>query len=413
MAHLAEIFLVLVALLFCSGSLAQDFTYLNLKWPGGICSGRNKCCFPCTMSDPNDFKIDFLARNFRSGSPSCNTEIFRVNSIQSYMEGLYQNWPGMKCPAETGVLAWETAWDDNGVCTGLTQYNYFLKTLTLFKSARLLEILSAKGIAPSKYWTYKQSEVVNAINEGLGARTALIHCGSNSSAIIRTVRLCADIAASRLTFGQGTTFPSNEDLIAIFDKFGELNKSETAVLGDLGCARVVFLRSSDAEKAFNSSDKISALRTVVVSYRLRYLSAPPKASEVETPVAQTHAKASMSEDGKCGTPEGLRSQTDPTLMVIKKNLESMMSTLSHSGEGDMGSQETLSPEVRENLMGEIKGLLKKTGKLKAFPSTPSVDDIYISPSIPFRPDTLILHLVSKNSVKLCLVAVGVIHQRTT
>ncbi|KAG9449922.1 hypothetical protein H6P81_009887 [Aristolochia fimbriata] len=170
-------------------------------------------------------------------------------------------------------------------------------------------------------------------------------------------------AALILTFGQGTTFPSNEDLIAIFDKFGELNKSETAVLGDLGCARVVFLRSSDAEKAFNSSDKISALRTVVVSYRLRYLCAPPKASEVETPVAQTHAKASMSEDGKCGTPEGLRSQTDPTLMVIKKNLESMMSTLSHSGEGDMGSQETLSPDVRENLMGEIKGLLKKVTKL--------------------------------------------------
>ncbi|XP_068643539.1 PWWP domain-containing protein 3-like [Aristolochia californica] len=184
-------------------------------------------------------------------------------------------------------------------------------------------------------------------------------------------------AAILLTFGQGTTFPSNEDLITIFDKFGELNKSETEVLEDLGCARVVFTRSSDAEKAFNSLDKISALRTVVVSYRLRYISAPSRASEVENNVAQNQAKASTSDDDKDGAPVGFGSLVpgsgignDPTptsspatLLVIKKNLETMMSTLTDSGDGDMGSEEKLSPEVSANLIGEISGLLKKVTKL--------------------------------------------------
>ncbi|XP_068657252.1 ribonuclease 3-like [Aristolochia californica] len=191
-------FLGLVALLSCSVSMAQDNTYLNLKWPGGMCSGKNKCCFPCTMSNPNDFKIDYLARNFRSGAPSCNTDPFFVNTVQSYISDLYENWPGLRCPVETGVLAWGTAWDDNGVCSGLNQFNYFSKTLNLFKSSRLLQLLAAKGVIPSKHWNYTQSEVLNAINGGLGLRSsALIHCGSNSSGIIRTVRLCADITASR------------------------------------------------------------------------------------------------------------------------------------------------------------------------------------------------------------------------
>ncbi|CBI34908.3 unnamed protein product, partial [Vitis vinifera] len=60
-----------------------------------------------------------------------------------------------------------------------------------------------------------------------------------------------------LSFGPGISLPSKDDLIKIFSKFGTLNESETEILYDSFCARVVFSRSSDAEEAFNGSQKAS------------------------------------------------------------------------------------------------------------------------------------------------------------
>lgn len=43
---------------------------------------------------------------------------------------------------------------------------------------------------------YKLTNVESAINEGLGARTAVLHCVSVKNSIVRNVRLCVDKTAT-------------------------------------------------------------------------------------------------------------------------------------------------------------------------------------------------------------------------
>lgn len=53
-------------------------------------------------------------------------------------------------------------------------------------------------IQPTKYRTYKLSEVERAINEGLKITTATIECGSTSSQNIKGIHLCADSTATNI-----------------------------------------------------------------------------------------------------------------------------------------------------------------------------------------------------------------------
>ncbi|XP_077244132.1 uncharacterized protein LOC143884441 [Tasmannia lanceolata] len=163
-------------------------------------------------------------------------------------------------------------------------------------------------------------------------------------------------AALLLTFAPGFAFPSKDDLIKNFRKFGVLNESETEVLNDSACARVVFARGSDAEEAFNKSEKISAFGSAVASYRLRYLSANSKALENGGNICQPSTEV----DGADAPLPSSKPVAVTPLLFIKQNLEKMMSTLAESGDKDA---EKLSPEVTANLAGEIKGLLKKVTTL--------------------------------------------------
>lgn len=146
-------------------------------------------------------------------------------------------------------------------------------------------------------------------------------------------------AALLLTFSPGSTHPSKEELIKVFGEFGKLNEADTEVLEDAACARVVFLKAADGEKAFYGSDKISVLGHSVASYRLRYLSASSATAPAAAPTSRPSAG---------GAP----------LACIKKNLESMMTTLREPGCG-----EQLKSEVRSSLSEEIGGLLKKVSNL--------------------------------------------------
>ncbi|XP_068657034.1 ribonuclease 3-like [Aristolochia californica] len=117
--------------------------------------------------------------------------------LQPILTDLQEYWPSISCPSNSGESDWESTWNDNGICTGFTQVQYFTKALALRSSADLLNLLADKGIAPSSSRSYNRTDVVNAINDGLGGtQTAVLHCGSNSSSIIRNVRLCTDSTAS-------------------------------------------------------------------------------------------------------------------------------------------------------------------------------------------------------------------------
>ncbi|KAJ4961890.1 hypothetical protein NE237_021800 [Protea cynaroides] len=88
-------------------------------------------------------------------------------------------------------------------------------------------------------------------------------------------------AALLLTFAPEFSLPSKDELITIFGKFGSLNEKETEVSRDSNCARVAFMRSSDAEEAINSSQKVSPFGHAEVNYHLHYSSAVSGASDLD------------------------------------------------------------------------------------------------------------------------------------
>ncbi|KAF8399694.1 hypothetical protein HHK36_015564 [Tetracentron sinense] len=161
-----------------------------------------------------------------------------------------------------------------------------------------------------------------------------------------------------LTFAQGFPLPSKDDLNTKFTRFGVLNESETEVLEDSGCARVVYLRSSDAEAAFNSSEKNNPFGPAVVSYRLRYLSAASRALELDGNSIQRPPSPPVEGDETPAKPSAFENPVGetPPLILIRQNLEVMTSVLEKSGD-------QLSSEVKADLEDDIKGLLEKVSTM--------------------------------------------------
>ncbi|KAG1342797.1 putative Serine/threonine-protein kinase ATM [Cocos nucifera] len=158
-------------------------------------------------------------------------------------------------------------------------------------------------------------------------------------------------AALHMNFAPGITLPSRDDLISTFSKYGVLIESETELLQETASARVVFVKSTDAEKAFNGLDKTGVFGAPYATYRLRYLPAlsSPPSSPIPVP--------------------------KPPLPYIRKSLERMISSLAGSSTTvkETGCSDGLKPEARENLVGEMQGLLMKVNKMLNGPvaGTPS------------------------------------------
>ncbi|KAI8541472.1 hypothetical protein RHMOL_Rhmol08G0063500 [Rhododendron molle] len=139
-----------------------------------------------------------------------------------------------------------------------------------------------------------------------------------------------------VTFPSGFSLPSRNDLKAVFSKFGALNEKETEVLYNCSCAMVVFVKSSDAEEAFNASIKESPFGPAKVSYRLRY----------SLDGYEKVASPSYKEGG-----ENLVDDASRVLFTVKEKLELMTSMLEKS-DGNM------LPEDQSKLGVEMKGLLE-------------------------------------------------------
>ncbi|KAJ0962870.1 hypothetical protein J5N97_027992 [Dioscorea zingiberensis] len=148
-------------------------------------------------------------------------------------------------------------------------------------------------------------------------------------------------ASLLLSFAAGVTLPSRDEIITAFSQYGSLNEAETEVMKESGCARLVFIRSSDAEKALHSKDKTGVFAPPNASYRVRYLPGNTSSPQSAVPVP--------------GRP----------LPYIRKNLERMISTLTGPAlpDKDAGSSDGLKPDAKENLVGEMQGLLEKVNKL--------------------------------------------------
>ncbi|KAJ7970832.1 Serine/threonine-protein kinase ATM [Quillaja saponaria] len=157
-------------------------------------------------------------------------------------------------------------------------------------------------------------------------------------------------AALFVTFGPGSFLPSRADLITIYSKFGALNETETDMFYNNFVARVSFMRSSDAEGAYNQSQNCSPFGYSNVTFRLRYLSAESRTRELnEVPLSETSHLPKVG-DKAPGKPSVSQ------LNFVKHKLKMMTSMLEASGDKTW-------PDIKTLLESEMKGLLEKVNTM--------------------------------------------------
>lgn len=146
-------------------------------------------------------------------------------------------------------------------------------------------------------------------------------------------------AALFVTFGPGSSLPTKDDLIRIYSRYGALDMEDTDMFFSNFCARVVFLRTSDAEQAFSSSQNDSPFGSANVSFRLRLHQAASSHNEKEVASA------------KKPSPLANERATESSLNHMKQKLETVTSMLETS-------EETMSSEAKSKIQREIKELLE-------------------------------------------------------
>ncbi|XP_057992951.1 PWWP domain-containing protein 3 isoform X2 [Hevea brasiliensis] len=157
-----------------------------------------------------------------------------------------------------------------------------------------------------------------------------------------------------VSFGPGSSLPSKNDLLKIYGKFGALNKDETDMLYTNYCARVVFLKSTEAEEAFNNSQLSSPFGSASVTFRLRYRLAETKTQELKE--RSSSKPSSLAKEGTttADTPSASQSSGSDVsqLNYIKQKLE-MIRSLLETSEGK------ISQDLKSILECEMKVLVEK------------------------------------------------------
>lgn len=177
-----------------------DFFYFILMWPGAYCA-QSACCVPKTGLPASDFFIRGLQTyNATTGNAvtKCSSASFYSDEITSLKDGLYAYWSNIGCPSNDGKNSWRSTWKTYGVCTTMSEVDYFKAALELRTKICLLSILAKKGIYPD-YNMYKVDAIKSAIREELGV-TPAIRCskGPYGKFQLYEVHICVDKDGSTL-----------------------------------------------------------------------------------------------------------------------------------------------------------------------------------------------------------------------
>ncbi|KAH0467667.1 hypothetical protein IEQ34_002700 [Dendrobium chrysotoxum] len=179
-------------------------------------------------------------------------------------------------------------------------------------------------------------------------------------------------AALQLTFHSGIAIPSIEDLITSYSKYGALIDTGIELFEESNSARVVFANVADAENAFK--DKAGPYGSVA-TYRLHYLSENlVNSSQTNHDLVSTSLQISDVISPSQPSPDQKSAAVKPALPYIRKSLETMISTLAWSSSPvniTGSSSDGLKPEARDNLVGEMQGLLQKVDKMLNGPGSSS------------------------------------------
>ncbi|KAK7293340.1 hypothetical protein RJT34_16203 [Clitoria ternatea] len=159
-------------------------------------------------------------------------------------------------------------------------------------------------------------------------------------------------AALFVSFGPGSSLPSKSELIRVYNKFGALNESETAMSSSNYTARVFFLKASDAEKALSHSQNINPFGSSEASFRLERLSASSKSEK-----SKRNASSTKKKDKTPGKPSAslLLVSEASKLNYIKQKLQGLTSLLE--------ALDGKSPDTKTKLEREMKGLLEDVNKM--------------------------------------------------
>nr|DAD29355.1 TPA_asm: hypothetical protein HUJ06_030823 [Nelumbo nucifera] len=109
-------------------------------------------------------------------------------------------WSNIKCPSNDGRFLWKSAWKTYGVCSGLSEHDYFERALKLRSDADMLSILGENGIIPTYYVDYSLFEVEEAINNEF-EDAAAIRCSvdyKNGKSQLYEIYVCVDKDANKI-----------------------------------------------------------------------------------------------------------------------------------------------------------------------------------------------------------------------
>ncbi|GMI86906.1 hypothetical protein HRI_002359900 [Hibiscus trionum] len=146
-------------------------------------------------------------------------------------------------------------------------------------------------------------------------------------------------AALFVTFGPGSPLPEKDDLIRIYSRYGTLDMEDTDMFNNDFCARVVFLRTSDAEEALSNSQNDSPFGSANVSFRLRVHQ--DASAQKPSPLANKGTERWTESPG----PENSQ------LNHMKQKLEMLASMLETA-------DEKMWSETKSKVESEIKGMLE-------------------------------------------------------
>ncbi|KAG4390603.1 hypothetical protein GLYMA_05G006200v4 [Glycine max] len=153
-----------------------------------------------------------------------------------------------------------------------------------------------------------------------------------------------------VSFWPGSSMPSRSDLVSVYSKFGALNEAETDMFCTNYTARVSFLRTSDAEKAYNHSQNNNPFGSPTdVTFQLQYSSDGSKSGQ--------QGERSKNKSLPAATaPVAFSQGTEASkLIFIQQKLQGMTLMLEASG--------GKSPDMMAKVESEMKALLEDVNKM--------------------------------------------------